>query len=229
MRLLSGRRLLHSSLLQAPGLQTLSRALGIGRLRGLSFRRSRSNMGSAEGPRRRMLPCCPRRADCLTLAWLLYLVRIRIDHELSEERHNQRRSSVSQSASSSSSTSVVNNSCNTTEKPFVGAVIKEEHIVVRLVPLAQFAPATRDKCTYTSEFQGLQYRICQSLRIFDYDASKTNVYWLGVTRQKSCEVFWWFVSRRVSEEEAANICQTSQSVSLRCIRRTPRTYMLGPI
>lgn len=189
MRPLFGLRLPSPSSWLGLGLQILSLARDIGRWRDLGSRPSKSDMGWVEVQLQQTRPCCPRRADCLTLAWLLYLVRIRIDHVLSEERHNQRRSSVSQSASSSSSTSVVNDSCNTTEKPFVGAVIKEENIIIGLAALPKLAPATRDKSTCTSELQSLQYRVCQSLGIFDYDTSKANVYGLGATRKKSCKVF----------------------------------------
>ena len=112
---------------------------------------------------------------------------------------------------------MVNDSCNAAEEPFVRAVIKEEDIVVGLAALTQFAPATRDKSTCTSEFQGLQYCVCQSFGIFDYDTSKPNVYWLSAVLQELRQVFWWFVRRRVSEEEAADICLASQSTGVHCV------------
>ena len=124
---------------------------------------------------------------------------------------------------------MVNDSCNTAEEPFMRAVVKEEHIVVGLVTLTQLAPATRNESTRTSESQSLQYHICQSLWIIDHDTSKANVYWLSATRQESRQVFRWFVSRRVSEEEAAYICRTSQSVGVYHVRHMSRTYMLRPV
>jgi len=100
---------------------------------------------------------------------------------------------------------MVNDGCDPTEKPLVRAVIEEENPLAGLATLPQSAPATRDKSSRTSELQGLHYRVCQGLGIVDNDTPKANVYWLRAIRQESCQIFRWFVSGRVSEEEAAYI------------------------
>jgi hypothetical protein len=86
-------------------------------------------MELAEVLRRRQLPCCPRMVDCELLAMVFHIGRKRF-LVLSKEWYDQSRSSVSQSTGCSTSTSVVDNSCDTTEQPFVGAVIEEENFVV---------------------------------------------------------------------------------------------------
>ena len=87
----------------------------------------------------------------------------------------------------------------------VGAIIQEEYVLPSFRS-AQLTPSPGDNSSYTSGFYRFQKSRCESFCIVYYDTSKADIYRRRALGKEIVQFARWFVMRRFTEEESANVC-----------------------
>lgn len=135
-------------------------------------------------------------------------------YSLSEERYQKGRDTFAQTAGCGAGATMMDDCRDVVKQPLVWTVGKIEHCIIRITTLSQLTPSTRNKRANSNHVNSFQYDICQGLRIFNHNTTKTYVHRWRSGFKKGAQIRWRLIRKWFSKEEATDVFERSVAATV---------------